>query len=96
MSFAVQRHWLASKRPDGIAADLLGSGTSWSGATNFTLSGVAGCSIPTTVVLSATSARLVIATGAATGTLTIGDGTSTATVQVRSAPPGRKWFPMSR
>jgi len=69
---------------------LTGTGTSWTpgtpGSPSFTLSGLAGASIVSQSVASATSATLVIATGSSTGELTITDPScsATAVTQVES------------
>jgi hypothetical protein len=97
-SLAILRHAIPTKRPYGIACDLAGTGTSWSGSTAWSVSGVSGCSIVTHIVTTATVARLVIATGSATGTLTVSDGTHTATVQVWDAALqfSKRWFRFRR
>ena len=65
---------------------LTGAGTSWSsGSTTFTLSGVSGVTKASQTVNSATSATIVLTTGASTGTLTISDGTYTHTIAVLGA-----------
>ncbi len=73
---------------------LIGFGTTWTGGTTFTLSGVAGVTKVSQTVSSGTVARVVIKTGSTTGTLTISDGTYPATVSVAKRPSSRMhWFP---
>ncbi len=81
----IERRWIPAHRAAGVAVDLAGTGTAWTTGTTFTLSGVSGATIKTKVVASATAARLVIATGAAVGALTISDGSGSATVAVLAA-----------
>lgn len=71
----------------GQTVTLSGTGTAWTGGTTFSLSGVAGCSITSTTVSSATSATLTISTGTSTGTLTIADSVDSATAAVTVAWP---------
>src|SRR5271166_657240 len=61
---------------------LTGTGTAWTGGTTFTVSGVAGVVLVSHSVASGTSAQLILTTGTATGTLTVSDGTNTATISV--------------
>lgn len=96
-SFIADHSEIHNQRPRGQAVDLRGTSTNWGASTTFTLSGVANTSVLTKIVGSATSARLVIVTGADTGTLTITDGGTggtgaTATLQVRAYRRPR-WFP---
>jgi hypothetical protein len=96
MSFTILRKSLPAKRPKGTAVNLVGTGTAWTAGTTFTLSGppATGSSILTKVVQpDGLHARLAVATGSTTGTLTINDGTTTASVQVKLTTPGRHWFP---
>jgi hypothetical protein len=93
-SFLADHSEIPANRPEGIAIDLRGTGTSWTDATPFAVSDVAGCSIldpPGAIVTSGTLARLVIATGAATGTLHVTDGDTTVNVAVK-AYRRRRWF----
>jgi len=77
-----------SSRHQGV--DLVLAGAGWSGATTFTLSGVAHVSILTTIVHNTSSARLVLTTvGASPGTLTISDGTNSGTVKIAALSPTR-------
>jgi hypothetical protein len=78
--------------PTGQPVALTGVGTSWNSSTTFSVSGLAGTSLASHVVHSATSATLVINTGATTGSLRISDGTTSTTISVitRAKP---KWFP---
>ena len=74
---------------------LTGTGTSWSGGTTFTLSGVSGVTKVGQIVDSATLAKVVITTTTATGThtLTVSDGTNTGTTVVKQiAANRRRWF----
>lgn len=71
----------------GQTVTLTGTGTAWTGGTTFSLSGVAGCSITSTTVNSATSATLTITTGTSTGTLTIADSVDSATATVSVSWP---------
>lgn len=77
----------------GQHVDLVGTGTAWTGSTSFVLSGVTPLpTIVTTIVQpDGVHARLKIATGAVLTrqTLTISDGTSTATVTVGPAAAAR-------
>jgi len=94
-SFIADHSEVPANRPDGIAIDLRGTGTAWTGATPFAVSNVAGCSIlnpPGPIVASGTLARLKIATGNATGTLHVTDGTTTINVAVRRYRRPA-WFP---
>lgn len=92
-SLEALRTFLPADRPAGVIVDLVGNGTSWTAGTTFTLSGVSGCSILTKIVHSGTSARLVVASGSATGTLTISDGTESTTIPVQQSPiTRRRWF----
>lgn len=84
--------YIPARRPRGITVHLRGTGTGWTGSTTFTLSGVAGCSVLTKIVNSATAATLVIATGASIGTLTISDGTNSTTLAVKHHSSARRWF----
>jgi len=95
-SFIADHSEIHNGRPAGQAVDLRGTSTNWGQATTFSLSGVANTSVATKIVNSATSARLVIATGAGTGTLTITDGGTggtgaTATLKVAAYRKPR-WF----
>lgn len=93
-SFAIQRSFIPANRPEGIAVDLIGSGTAWTTGTTASLSGVSGCSILTTIVNSTDWIRIVIATGTSIGTLTVTVGGLTSTVAVTLISPFRgKWFP---
>lgn len=66
-----------------VVLTLTGTDTGWSGATDFTVSGVAGVSKVSQQVLSDTSATVTIETdGAATGTLTVSDGAADDTLEV--------------
>jgi hypothetical protein len=76
-----------------IGLDLRGSGTSWSGSTTFTASGVAGCSVLSKIVTSAGLASIELRTGASTGTLTISDGANSTTIRVARLPAAKRWFP---
>jgi len=86
---------------------LSGAGTNWiSGTTVFTVSGVTGASLVSQAITGVGAATIVIATGPATGTLTISDGTHSLTIQVADPiaglPPTRqpagacRWFPQLR
>ncbi len=94
-SFTVQSPaTVAANRSGPHAIVLVGSGTTWSGSTTFTLSGLAGIALVQAIVNGPTSAVLIVTTGPATGTLTISDGTHTATVPVKLKPTyTRRWFP---
>jgi hypothetical protein len=75
----------------GFSLLLTGNGTSWTpgtpGSPSFAASGVAGVSITGQTVLSATSAVVTVASGNATGAVTISDGGSLSTV-VQVVSPG--------
>lgn len=94
-SFIADHSEIPAGRPAGIAIDLRGTGTAWTGSTPFAVSNVAGCSIltpPGPIVTSGTLARLKIATGSTTGTLHVTDGTTTVNVAVKEYRRPR-WTP---
>jgi len=63
------------------------------GTTTFTLSGVAGVVLVTSIVNAPGLAKLVVTTSATAGTLTVSDGTNTGTTVVKSLPSNRRrWF----
>ncbi len=69
-----------------ISLTLTGSGTSWTGSTTFTPSGVAGVSVISQTNTSGTLETVVVTTGSGTGTLTItGSDGSNGTVAVAAA-----------
>ncbi len=62
--------------------NLTGNGTSWTGGTTFTATGVTGASVTSQSVTSGTAATITITTGNYTGILTVSDGTNTASITV--------------
>jgi len=84
----------ARSKRQGVNLALAGAG--WSGATSFTLAGVAGCSITTTIVNTSGTARIVVKTGSSLGTLTISDGTNSGTTTVATLTAVRGWMPPRR
>jgi len=95
-SFIVQSpQTVPANHAGSFSITLLGTGTSWSGATTFTLSGVAGVTKLGQIVASPTQADIQLTTGSTAGTLTItaSDGSGTATVKVARIPMSKRWFP---
>lgn len=66
----------------GMAIAVVGVGTTWTSATVFRVTGVSGASKVSQSVADGTHATVTIKTGAAVGTLTITDGSSSVTVSV--------------
>jgi hypothetical protein len=91
-SFTAGTSTILGNIPTGQPVALTGVGTNWSSGTTFTVSGLAGTTLASQSITSATSATLVINTGSTTGSLTISDGTTSTTISVitRARP---KWFP---
>ncbi len=64
------------------------------GTTTFTISGVSGVTLITSIVDATGLAKLVVTTGGTAGTLTVSDGTNSGTTSVAPvAPTRRRWFP---
>lgn len=85
---------IPSGHSGNITIALAGSGVNWlTGTTVFAASGVSGFSVVSQQITSPTSATVKVAPGTATGTLTVSDGTNTASVYVKApsmglSPPG--------
>jgi hypothetical protein len=78
---------IPSQHSKNIAVALTGSGTSWTGGTAFSISGVTGATLVSKSNSSSTSETLQITTGSGTGTLTITDTTDSisTTISVSAA-----------
>jgi len=90
VSFTASPTTLPAHHSSNIAVTLTGSGTSWTGSTAFSISGVSGATLVSKSNSSATSETLQITTGSGTGTLTITDTTDSisTTVAVATATLG--------
>ena len=87
VSFTIAPTVIPNGHAGNITLTLTGSGTSWSGSTVMTASGVANVTCGAVTVTSTTAAHLTCTTGAGTGTLTLtesvtGIATATTTVSV--------------
>jgi hypothetical protein len=88
-SFTVSPVTIPANHSGNITLTLAGSGTSWTGSTAFSISGVTGATLISKSNTSSTAETLVVTTGSGTGTLTVTDTTdsiaSTNTVTVATA-----------
>jgi hypothetical protein len=74
-----------------LQLNLTGSGTSWSGGTVFSVSGVPGVSVVSQSIASPVSAALTISTGNFTGLLSVSDGTVSTGLTVTSPGLAATW-----
>lgn len=87
-SFSASPNTVPSNHNGNITLALTGSGTTWTGGTSFSISGVTGWTKVSQNVTSGTAATLVISgpgilpAASSTGTLTVSDGTLTSNVTV--------------
>jgi hypothetical protein len=73
---------IPSEHSNNISLSCTGSGTSWTGGTAFSVSGVTGTTLVSSTNNSATSQTLVVTTGSGTGTETIDDTTDSITTTI--------------
>lgn len=87
-SFTVSPASIPSGHAGNITLTLSGAGTNWSGATVFTVSGVANVTKVSQTVASGGSATVVVTTGAGTGTLSVAEtGTGLAVANTNVITP---------
>jgi hypothetical protein len=84
-SFTASPTTIPANHSSNIAVTLTGSGTSWTGTTTFSISGVTGATLVSKSNTSATAETLQITTGSGTGTLTITDTTDSISTTITVA-----------
>jgi hypothetical protein len=94
-SFSCSPATVPANHSGNITETCMGSGTSWTGSTSFSISGVTGASLVSSTNNSATSQTIVINTGSGTGTLTISDTTDSISTTITVATAGVSCTPTS-
>lgn len=84
-SFTCSPSTVPANHSGNISLACTGTGTSWTGSTSFSLSGVSGVTLVSSTNNSATSQTIVITTGSSTGTLTISDTTDSISTTISVA-----------